>query len=160
VGGTLARVGSLTFTAKLAKRGPAAAVVLDNEQVAAVGEGAKLFPVVATINGHTWRSTVVRMRGEFVLGLSKDLRRRAGVEAGDEVRVELKLDREERTVEAPEVLAQALARDPDASAAYDRLAYAHRKEFARWIEEARRDETRARRVDQTLEMLHAGRTRS
>ncbi|MGO9819035.1 MAG: YdeI/OmpD-associated family protein [Solirubrobacteraceae bacterium] len=69
-------------------------------------------------------------------------------------------DREERTVEVPEALAEALARDPGASAAYDRLAYTHRNEFARWIEETKRDETRARRVDQTLEMLHAGKTRS
>ncbi|MGO9885979.1 MAG: YdeI/OmpD-associated family protein [Solirubrobacteraceae bacterium] len=72
----------------------------------------------------------------------------------------LVLDREERTVEVPDALAEALARDPGASAAYDRLAYTHRNEFARWIEETKRDETRARRVDQTLEMLHAGKTRS
>jgi Domain of unknown function (DUF1905) len=50
------------------------AVVWDDEQVAAVGEGAKRFPVAATINGHTWRSTVVRIRGEFLLGLSGEVR--------------------------------------------------------------------------------------
>ena len=150
----------MRFTTKLVKRGPAAAVVLDDEQVAAVGEGAKRFPVAATINGHTWRSTVVKMRGEYLLGLSKENRGQAGVEAGDEVLVALVLDREERTVEVPEALADALARDPDASAAYRGLAYTHRKEFARWIDEAKRDQTRARRVEQTLEMLRAGTTRS
>ncbi len=72
-------VGSLTFTTTLVKRGPGVAVVLDDDQVAAVGEGAKRFPVAATINGHTWRTTVVRMRGEFLLGLSKDTRGAAGV---------------------------------------------------------------------------------
>jgi uncharacterized protein YdeI (YjbR/CyaY-like superfamily) len=99
------------------------------------------------------------MRGEYLLGLSKENRGQAGVEAGDEVEVELVLDREERTVEVPAALAEALARDSDASAAYERLAYTHRKEFARWIEEAKRDKTRGRRVEQTLEMLRAGRTR-
>lgn len=153
-------MGSLTFTTTLVKRGVAAAVVLDDGQVAAVGEGAKRFPVAATINGYTWRSTVVKMRGEFLLGLSKEVRTQAGVQADDEVQVRLELDREERTVEVPEALAAALARDPEASAAYDRLAYTHRKEYARWIEEAKRDETRARRVDQALEMLRAGKTRS
>ena len=49
-------------------------MLLDDEQVAAVGEGAKRFPVAATINGYTWRSTVVRMRGEYLLGLSKEAR--------------------------------------------------------------------------------------
>jgi hypothetical protein len=153
-------MGALSFTTTLVKRGPGVAVVLDDEQVAAVGDGAKRFPVAVTINGHTWRSTVVRMRGEFLLGLSKEVRGEAGVAAADQVRVELVLDREERTVELPDALAEALARDPEASAAHDRLAYTHRKELARWIEDAKRDETRARRVDQTLEMLRAGKTRS
>ena len=69
-------------------RGPAAAVVLDDEQVAAVGEGAKRFPVLATVNGYSWRTTVSRMRGEFLVGLSRAVREQAGVEAGDTVDVE------------------------------------------------------------------------
>jgi hypothetical protein len=49
-------MGQIRFTAMLVARGPAAAVVLDDNQVAAVGEGAKRFPVVATVNGYTWRT--------------------------------------------------------------------------------------------------------
>jgi hypothetical protein len=153
-------VGALTFSTTLEPRGPAAAVILDDDQVAAVGEGARRFPVRATINGHTWRSTVVRMRGEFVLGLSKATRAEAGVGAGDEVQVELELDTEERQVEVPAALARALAGNAEAQAAFDRLAYTHRKEFARWVQEAKRDDTRKRRVAKTLEMLRAGETRS
>jgi uncharacterized protein DUF1905 len=62
----------------LEPRGPAAAVVLDDAQVAAVGEGARRFPVVATVNGYTWRTSVARMGGEFLLGLSKEVRQGAG----------------------------------------------------------------------------------
>ena len=153
-------MGSLTFTTTLVKRGPGVAVVLDDDQVAVVGEGAKRFPVAATISGHSWRSTVVRMRGEFLLGLSKETRGAAGVEAGQTVQVTLALDTEERTVEVPPALADALAGDDAAAAAWERLAFTHRKEFARWIEEAKRDETRSRRVQQALEMLRAGKTRS
>jgi uncharacterized protein YdeI (YjbR/CyaY-like superfamily) len=153
-------MGSITFSTTLAKRGPGVAVILDDAQVAAVGEGAKRFPVAATINGHTWRSTVVRMRGEFMLGLSKEVRTSAGVDAGEEVQVALELDLAERTVDVPPALAEALARDLDASVAFDRLAYTHRKEFAAWVAEAKRDETRDRRVAKALEMLHAGQTRS
>jgi hypothetical protein len=153
-------VGSITFTTTLVKRGPGVAVVLDDDQVAQVGEGAKRFAVAATINGETWRSTVVRMRGEFLLGLSKEVRRQVGADAGQEVRVKLALDTVERTVEVPPALAVALAGDPEAATAYDKLAYSHRKEFARWIEEAKRDETRDRRVAKALEMLRAGQTRS
>jgi Bacteriocin-protection, YdeI or OmpD-Associated/Domain of unknown function (DUF1905) len=146
-------MGSVRLTATLVPRGPAAAVVLEGEQVAAVGEGAKRFPVVATVNGHTWRTTVTRMRGEFLLGLNRAVRQEAGVEAGDTVDVKLELDTAPREVEIPEPLAHALAEDPEARAAFDRLAYTHRKEYAGWVAEAKREETRKRRVAQALERL-------
>jgi len=153
-------MGSIRLSATLVPRGPAAAVVLDDEQVAAVGEGAKRFPVVATVNGHTWRTTVTRMRGEFLLGLNRAVREEAGVEAGDTVEVELALDTAPREVELPEALAKALADDSVARAAFESLAYTHRKEYARWIDDAKRDETRKRRVAEALEMLRQGKTRT
>jgi hypothetical protein len=51
-------MGAVSFTATLRKRGPAAAVVLGEEQVAEVGEGAKRFPVRATVAGHSWRESI------------------------------------------------------------------------------------------------------
>jgi Bacteriocin-protection, YdeI or OmpD-Associated/Domain of unknown function (DUF1905) len=153
-------MGSIEFNATLVPRGPAAAVVLDEEQVAAVGEGAKRFPVVATVNGYTWRASVARMGGESLLGLNRAVRQEAGVEAGDSVAVRLELDTAPREVDVPEALAAALAADDVARAAFEKLAYTHRKEFARWVDEAKRDETRGRRVAKTLEMLRRGETRS
>ena len=73
------RMGVIRFTAQLQPRGPAAAVVLDDAQVAAVGEGARRFPVVATVNGYTWRTSVARMGGEFLLGLNREVRQGGGV---------------------------------------------------------------------------------
>jgi len=148
------------LTATLVARGAAAAVVLDGEQVAVVGEGAKRFPVVATVNGYTWRTTVTRMRGEFLLGLSRAVRQEAGVEAGDTVDVNVALDTAPREVEVPAALAKALSEDSEARATFDQLAYTHRKEYARWIDEAKRDETRQRRLAKALEMLRQGKTRS
>ena len=153
-------MGAIRLTTTLVARGPAAAVVLDEEQVAAVGEGAKRFPVAATINNYTWRTTVTRMRGEFLLGLNREVRAGAGVEAGDTVQVEVALDAAEREVDVPAALARALEGDDAARAAFDGLAYTHRKEYARWVAEAKREETRERRVAQALEMLRQGRTRT
>ena len=153
-------MGSVRLTVTLVPRGPAAAVVLDGEQVAVVGEGAKRFPVVATVNGYSWRTTVTPMGGEFLLGLNRAVREEAGVEAGDSVEVMLELDTAPREVELPEALANALAEDSEAHAAFDRLAYTYRKEYARWIDDAKRDETRQRRVAQAVEMLREGRTRT
>ncbi len=116
-------MGSLRFTTTLLTRGPAAAVVLDDDQVAAVGEGAKRFAVRATVNGYTWRTSVTRMRGEFLLGLNREVRAGAGVQAGDTVEVAIELDTAEREVEVPEALADGLARDAAARAAFEGLAF-------------------------------------
>jgi Bacteriocin-protection, YdeI or OmpD-Associated/Domain of unknown function (DUF1905) len=153
-------MGSIRFSATLLPRGPAAAVVLDDDQVAAVGEGAKRFPVQATVNGYSWPTSVMRMHGEFLLGMSRAVRQAAGVEAGDTVDVVLELDTAPREVEVPPALASALAEDSAARTAFDALSFTHRKEYARWIDEAKRDETRLRRVTQALEMLRRGETRS
>jgi hypothetical protein len=153
-------MGRIQFTTQLQPRGPAAAVVLDDEQVAAVGEGAKRFPVAATVNGYTWRTSVARMGGEFLVGLSKEVRNGAGVQAGDDVEVIIELDTAPREVEVPAALAAGLASDAQGKASFDSMAFTHRKEYARWIAEAKTDETRQRRVQQALEMLRAGKRRS
>jgi hypothetical protein len=152
-------VGTIEFKTVLEPRGPAAAVILDDGQVAEVGEGKKRFPVVATVNGYTWRTSVARMGGEFLVGLNREVREGAGVAAGDEVDVVLGLDVQPREVEVPAPLAAALADDAAAFAAFEKMSYTHRKEYARWIVEAKRDETRDRRVQQAVEMIRAGKTR-
>ncbi|MFZ0378496.1 MAG: YdeI/OmpD-associated family protein [Solirubrobacteraceae bacterium] len=151
-------MGALTFKTTLQKRGPAAAVVLDDDQVNKVGEGARRFPVRATVNGYVWRTSVARMGGEFMVGLPREVREGADAHAGDAVEVTLELDTAPREVEVPEALAAALERDGAAKAAFDRLALTHSKEYARWVAEAKREETRDRRVAKALEMLHAGKT--
>src|SRR3954449_2718873 len=119
-------MGEIRFHTQLHARGPAAAVVLDDAQVAAVGEGAKRFPVVATVNGYTWRTSVARMGGEFLLGLNRQVRDGAGVAAGDTVDVVVALDREPRQVDVPDDLAAALATQPEARAAFEALAFTYR----------------------------------
>jgi Bacteriocin-protection, YdeI or OmpD-Associated/Domain of unknown function (DUF1905) len=153
-------MASLRLTATLVPRGSAAAVVLTEKQVASLGEGAKRFPVVATVNDYTWRTTITRMRGEFLLGLNREVRKQARVEAGDTVDVKLELDAAPREVEVPQALAAALAQDAKAHASFQRLAYTHRKEYARWIDEAKREETRQRRVSEALELLRQGKART
>lgn len=85
-------VGEINMKATLVERGPGAAVVLDDQHVAAIGEVAERFPVSATVSGYTWRTTLTPMRGEFLLGLNRSIREAAGVEAGDSVEVQIELD--------------------------------------------------------------------
>ena len=74
--------------------------------------------------------------------------------------VQAAIDEAPREVGVPADLAAALAADPQAAASFERMAFTHRKEYARWIAEAKRTETRQRRVAQAVEMIRAGQTRS
>jgi hypothetical protein len=153
-------VGSLTLTTQLQPRGPAAAFVLTEEQAAQVGDGAKRFPARVTTPDAEITGTVTRMRGEFLFGLSRAVRERAGLSIGDTVTLTIARDDMPREVDLPDDLAAALGTDPALRARFDALAFTHRKEFARWVAEAKRPETRQRRIAQAIEMVREGRTRS
>lgn len=150
---------NLTLTLTLEKRGPAAAFLLSDEQVSAVGGGRKTFPVQVSVNGVTLPLRLSRMGGENLIGLARAAREQAGVSIGSAYQVEIVADAQARSVEVPEDLAAALADDRQARAAFEALAYSHRKEFVRWITEAKRDATRVQRITKTVEMLRAGQHR-
>jgi hypothetical protein len=122
------------------------------EVVEALG-GGKRPRVTITVNGHSWNSRVAIMRGRFLLGLSNANRQAAGVAVGDEVEVEVEYDADPPVVTEPEDFARALDADPAARAAYDRLAYSHKREHVLAIEGAKKPETRARRIEKALVML-------
>jgi len=96
------------------------------------------------------------MGGRFLVPLSAENRRAAGVGAGDDVDVDIALDRAPREVAVPDDLAAALADHDDARRFFDGLAYTHRKEWVRWIEEAKKPITRSTRVDKAVLALRAG----
>jgi len=111
-------------------------------------------PVNATINdAHTFRTTVFRMRGTDFIPLRKSNREAAGVKAGQTVRVTLTLDEAPRTIEPPEDLVKAMRRSKGAKGAWDKLSYSCQREWAEAIEDAKKPETRARRIAKAIEML-------
>ena len=114
-------------------------------------------PVRGTVNGAAFRTTVAVYSGIHLIGFNKDVRERAGVEIGDQVTVELERDDEPREVDVPPELQQALAANSGARAAFEGLSYTHRREYAEWIGEGKRPDTRQRRASRALEMLETGR---
>jgi hypothetical protein len=112
--------------------------------------------VAGTVNGVPFRSRLAIYGGVTYFGLTKELRKAAGVEDGDTVEVELDRDEAPREVDVLPALAAALAAAPDAKAAFDGLAFSHRKEYAVWIASAKREETREARVEKAVAMLRAG----
>ena len=122
--------------------------------VAAFGKGKKP-KVLVTLNGYTYRSTVAVMDQRFKVPVSAEHRQGAGVQAGDHVNVTLEVDTEPREVEVPDDLAAALDADPRVRSAFDALAYSHRKEHVRAVQDAKQPQTRQRRIDKVVEMLRA-----
>jgi hypothetical protein len=114
-------------------------------------------PVRVTVGGHTWRSTVMRYGTDYVVPLSRANREAAGVQAGDAVSVALESDGQPRTVEVPDDLAAALEAAPGARAAFDDCSFSHRREWVEWVVEAKRPETRERRVRGVVEQVLARR---
>ena len=133
-------------------RGPAAAILLTDEQVSSLGAG-KAFPVAVTIDGRTARLRLARMGGENMIGFSKAVRSDLGVEVGQEVDAVIRVDAAERTVEVPPPLAAALDADPALRAAFDALSPSARKEHARSVAEAKQDATRDRRIEKIVAAL-------
>jgi hypothetical protein len=133
----------------------AAGIEVPPDVVEALGSGRKP-PVRVTINGYTYRSSVATVSGAYMIGVSNDVRRAAGVAAGEEVDVELELDTAPREVEVPADLAAALDADPGARVAFDRLTYSNKRRIVEPIRDAKAPETRQRRIDKSIENLRAG----
>jgi hypothetical protein len=113
-------------------------------------------PVVVTVNGHAFRTTTMRYGGVDLIGLNREVRDAAGLGARDRAAFEVAADDRSREVEVPEELAVALHGDVGAREAFNTLSYTHRREYARWIAEAKREDTRERRVARAVELLRAG----
>lgn len=121
------------------------------EAVAALGKGKKP-PVKVTLGGYTYRSTVAAYGDVFMLPLSQEHRKAAGVQAGDQVEVTLELDQEPRTVDVPDDLAAALA-TAGVREGFDALSYTMRKEHVRQVESAKAQDTRTRRITNIVAKL-------
>ena len=124
-----------------------------DDVVAALG-GGKRPPVTVTLGGYGYRTTIAPMGGAFWIPLAAEHREAAGLVAGQEVDVRVELDTAPREIPLPDDLAAAL--DDGARAFFDGLAPSHRKEWVRWVEEAKKPETRAARIAKTAESLRAG----
>src|SRR5216683_2452686 len=110
-------------------------------------------PVKVTINEHASRTTLAVYGGKSYIGVRREVREAAGVTAGQQLTVGLEYDSELRTVDLPEALRTALEADARAVAAFDKLAYARKKEFVDWVTGAKKAETQERRLKQAVRML-------
>ena len=152
-------MATLELKRNLEARGPAGALVLTDEEVDVLG-GGKRAAVLVRVGDREARLRLAVMGGENLIGMSRAARAELGVEIGDELAVAITVDEGPREVAVPDELAAALASDSAARTAFDALPYTARKEFAGWVDSAKRAETRAKRVVETVAMVRDGRRRS
>jgi hypothetical protein len=142
-----------TFEATIVMNdGGGAWVEVPGEVIAGLGGGGRI-PVHATFDGVEYRGSIASMGGCMALGILKSIRTELGKGAGDPITVTLERDAAERTVEVPADLAAALE-EAGLRKAFDALSYSHRREHANAITDAKKPETRARRIGKALEMLN------
>jgi uncharacterized protein YdeI (YjbR/CyaY-like superfamily) len=91
--------------------------------------------------------------GCHVLGIRKEIRNAIGKTFGDEVQITLEPDTEPREVKIPAELNEFFAQNSNAKLAFDKLSFTHRNEYVNWIEEAKKPETRQRRLEKTISNL-------
>jgi hypothetical protein len=146
------------FSAAILSAGQGGHAVVVPKEVAAAFS-VKRPAVLARVDGVEYRSRLAVYGGQSYLGLRKELLRQIGRQAGDMVEITLEEDdvptpapTPAEVTEPPELLA-ALAENPAAQAAYQALPPSHRQEYAKWIGEAKRADTRAERVDKMVRRL-------
>lgn len=122
------------------------------EIVESLGVG-KRPPVRVTINGYTYRSSIAVMGGDFMIGVSAEVRKGAGVAGGDEVDIDIEHDTEPREVRVPADFAAALDGSPDARTLFDGLSYSNKRRIVTPIVDAKNPETRDRRIAKAVDRL-------
>jgi len=142
-------------TLEAAERGPGCGIRLPFDPRAAFGLARA--PVLVSVNdSDPFRTTVAVYADIAWVGVRKDQQATLGVAPGDTVMVQLERDDAPREVELPPELHQALAGSPAATKVFDRLSFTHRKEYARWVGEAKREQTRLARATKAVTMLVDG----
>ncbi|RXM52331.1 MULTISPECIES: YdeI/OmpD-associated family protein [unclassified Chryseobacterium] len=104
-----------------------------------------------------YRGSLVKMKSDcHILGLTQEVRKQLGKTFGDEVIISLIEDKEERIVEIADDISLIFNESPEAKILFDKMSYTHKKEYIRWIEEAKKPETRENRKIKMVQMILEG----
>ena len=147
---TKKKSSNIEFKAKLQDAGRGGVYVdLPFDVKEAFGKGGRI-KIKATFDGEPYRGSLFPYGGKYFLPVLKAIREKLGKQIGDTIKVTLAEDTEERTVEIPADFQKALNKNKTAKAIFEKFAYTHKREYVMWIDEAKREETRARRITKAV----------
>jgi hypothetical protein len=118
--------------------------------------GARRVKVLATFNGVEYRGSLVRMGGCYMLGLTQEIRKKIGKDFGDTINVTIEKDEEERIIDVPDDFKEAMDLNLEALRTYEKLSYSGKKDYILWITDAKKAETRQKRIEKSIELLQQG----
>ncbi|KAA3610323.1 MAG: DUF1905 domain-containing protein [Calditrichaeota bacterium] len=150
---------TITFTANIEQASPKMDAAYIRIPFDVKAEFGKLcVKVKATFDGIEYRGSIATMDKKIgpIFGLRKDIRNQINKTFGDEILVTIEEDKEPRVVIVPQELQITLENNPEVKTLFEKLAYTHRKEYVNWINEAKKAETRERRIKKTIEMIAEG----
>lgn len=112
--------------------------------------------VKARFDGHPYQGSIANMGNGPIIIIPKEIREAINKKPGDQVKVEVEKDTSERKVNIPDELRQLLDGDKDLNEFYESLSFTNQKEYADWINNAKRPETKEKRLNETRERLSQG----
>jgi len=142
----------MKFKTNITQTGNNTGIEINESTLKKLGGGKKPL-VVVTINHYSYRSAVGKMGDKFMISLSAENRKKAGVNGGDAVEINLVLDTEPRTVEIPSDLQKALNKNKIAKANFEKLSPGKQKAMVTAINEAKTEETKIKRIDKAIVQL-------
>jgi len=113
--------------------------------------------IQAKFDGEPYRGSLAPMGdGIYIVGVKKEIREKINKNVGDMIEVEIFEDTEPRIVDVPKDFEKALKKGKGTWEIFEKFAYTHKKEYVRWINEAKKEKTRLRRIDKAVIMISKG----
>jgi hypothetical protein len=117
-------------------------------------EMSKYIPVIAAVGGKGRRTTLLPAgKGKYRMQINTVQRKAAGVDWGDSVTIELRVDLASRAVPVPADLRAALAKHPNARQGFAGLPPGHRRQLLLWLGASKNPQTRSRHLDRAIDHL-------
>ena len=143
----------MLYKGKILQTGKTSAgIIISDEFVERLGGGRKP-KVKVKFNDYEYRGSIAFMHGKFWLSVTNETRDKSGVKVDEEVEIDIEPDTAPRTVDVPADFQAALDNNSEAKTAFEKLSYSHKRAHVLPIEAAKKAETRARRIEKSIEML-------
>ena len=148
----------VTFETTLTASGNNTGIVVPDDVMERLGRG-KRPPVLVTVNGYEYRSTVAVMGGRYLISLSAAVRAATGLKGGDPISVVLRVADTPREVEVPADFAAAMEQQEPARQFFDGLSSSLQRYHVDNVNAAKAPKTRQRRIDKSVGLFLAVRQR-